>query len=1083
MANELQPLSILFQNRLFRIPDYQRGYAWKHEQLADFWEDLLNLHEDRYHYTGLLSLKSIGRKDVKSWDGDEWLLDAGHRPFHVVDGQQRLTTFSILVYEIAAFIKGLPENADKKDEEIFLGFESLLKIKEKYIVLKRPPQHIISTYLFGYEADNPSAKYLKYKVFEEPNGGKVDETYYTKNLMYAKNFFFDNLRALYNGEGIEAIERLYRKLTQKLMFNLHEIEDDYDVFVAFETMNNRGKRLTNLELLKNRLIYLTTLFDDKQLDSEDKTQLRHNINEAWKEVYHQLGRNQNAPLNDDEFLRAHWITYFRYSRKGGDDYIRFLLGKFSAKNVYEKHAPVQTVDEDIMLTDITSGEEDDSETQTAETEIQLVSKLAPKEIDDYVKSLQMLAEYWYYSFFPEESKFSDDEKLWIDRLNRIGIAYYRPLVATIMATAKDTDQQDRIALFKAIERFIFVEFRLGGFQANYQSSVYYNKSRDVLSGAVSLISVEESLDATVNNDMDSAIRSFLARTKKRLDSGVGYYGWHDLRYFLFEYEYENGVKNKLQKIGWKMFTHAEKDKVTIEHILPQTPTKWYWQNAYRMYDEDEIWTLSISLGNLLPLSQSINSSLQNDGFPDKKKPSNGRRGYANGSHSEIEVAQEDDWTAQNILNRGMSLLAFMESRWNIALTDEQKTELLHIEFVNDGREDVPEIPEDEADLTNTDLPETTRELEERHLRRFEFWSNFVNYCKSTGRGEDIASRKAGYADSYDVSVGSRDYHIFFQIHRQKTLRIGMYVYRPEDFERLEGRKQELEMAYGSSLDWYLSREKSVEKRILHSVDADVHDEALFPQHFQWLIAQFDKLIIALRKVDDLNYVINDKNAIRRGFRLFLNDRVPEYKAKDTLVSDAYFIDNNPEIFDYSFQEVLATRHIPDSYAVTLEAHFAKRGLTDPRSNTRGYIKSLELLLEYLGKDDELPAVPQNQQSDNDNDIGRTMVEVAYSIAKQVHNGTMGRSEGKDEIARRTNMNPGSASDYISAFLAMMDGVEYKRTLNELSTKYFVNQIRTDYGEAAYRTAINACAKHAKYYAALGRGRLAYVERIVAESKT
>ncbi|MBS3948990.1 MAG: hypothetical protein KGZ57_11975 [Dethiobacter sp.] len=34
---------------------------------------------------------------------------------------------------------------------------------------------------------------------------------------------------------------------------LHEIEDDYDVFVAFETMNNRGKKLTNLELLKNRL--------------------------------------------------------------------------------------------------------------------------------------------------------------------------------------------------------------------------------------------------------------------------------------------------------------------------------------------------------------------------------------------------------------------------------------------------------------------------------------------------------------------------------------------------------------------------------------------------------------------------------------------------------------------------------------------------------------------------------------------------------------------------------------------------------------------------------------------------------------
>lgn len=59
MANELQPLSLLFQNRLFRIPDYQRGYAWLQQQLVDFWDDLVNLQADRYHYTGLLSLKPL----------------------------------------------------------------------------------------------------------------------------------------------------------------------------------------------------------------------------------------------------------------------------------------------------------------------------------------------------------------------------------------------------------------------------------------------------------------------------------------------------------------------------------------------------------------------------------------------------------------------------------------------------------------------------------------------------------------------------------------------------------------------------------------------------------------------------------------------------------------------------------------------------------------------------------------------------------------------------------------------------------------------------------------------------------------
>jgi hypothetical protein len=853
MANELQSLSVLFQNRLFRIPDYQRGYAWKHEQLTDFWEDLLNLHEDRYHYTGLLSLKAVNRNNIKSWNGDEWILDIGYKPYHVVDGQQRLTTFSILINEIVSFVKALPENKDINDDDILLGDESIKEITERYI-LRRRKKNIITTYLFGYETDNPSANYLKYKVFNEPFGGTVFETYYTKNLKYAKTFFADNLTAMYQNEGIDAIERLYKKLTLRLMFNLHEIEDDYDVFVAFETMNNRGKKLTNLELLKNRLIYLTTLFDDTEIDKADKEQLRRNINDAWKEVYYQLGRNQNAPLSDDEFLRAHWITYFRYSRKAGDDYIKFLLAKFSAKKVFEKHTVTLSLEDEEILTDI---EEDDTDNDTlpiAEPETALVGKLTPKEINDYVNSLKALAEYWYYSYFPSDSSLNNNEKIWIDKLNRIGIGYFRPLVAAALSTEKITVATERIALFKAIERFIFVDFRLGGFQSNYQSSVYYNKARDISNGIASIPDVAAEIEQTVNSDMDSAINSFITRTNRRFDSGVGFYGWRDLRYFLFEYEYKKSVKANIEKVNWSMFTRVEKDKVTIEHILPQTPSKWYWRNMFRAYTADEIKLLSNSLGNLLPLSQSINSSLQNDSFSDKKNPSsNGGRGYINGSHSEIEVAAKQDWTAENILERGLSLLEFMEERWRLEFRGNSKMELLHIPFVNDEREVPPEIQE--VEITSGSIssdepkPTTTMELSDRHYRRFEFWSNFVKYCKAVGRDKDIASRKPSYNDAYDITLSNPDYYVFFQLYHQRILRIGIYVHRLESFTRLENEKAELESVYGSAFEWYTSRQKSVKKRILHSIDADVHNPELYTQHFEWLINQFDKLRYALETVD------------------------------------------------------------------------------------------------------------------------------------------------------------------------------------------------------------------------------------------
>ena len=166
----------------------------------------------------------------------------------------------------------------KKDDEIVLGYDTLKDVVAKYIYQSRPPMNQITTYLFGYEVDNPSADYLRYKIFDEPYSGTVNETYYTKNLKFAKSFFRENLTALYENEGIEGINNLYLKLTLKLMFNIHEIDDDYDVFVAFETMNNRGKKLTNLELLKNRLIYLTTLYSDEKFDEMEKSHLRKQIN-------------------------------------------------------------------------------------------------------------------------------------------------------------------------------------------------------------------------------------------------------------------------------------------------------------------------------------------------------------------------------------------------------------------------------------------------------------------------------------------------------------------------------------------------------------------------------------------------------------------------------------------------------------------------------------------------------------------------------------------------------------------------------------------------------------------------------------
>lgn len=861
MANELQSLSKLFQNRLFRIPDYQRGYAWQQSQLEDFWDDLINLQQDRYHYTGLLSLKSLGRKETEDWGSDLWMVNKGFKACHIVDGQQRLTTFVILLNEIICFVRKLDENKRKKNDEIVLGDDTLKDVVAKYIYQSRPPMNQITTYLFGYEVDNPSADYLRYKIFGEPYSGTVNETYYTKNLKFAKSFFRENLTALYENERIEGINNLYLKLTLNLMFNIHEIDDDYDVFVAFETMNNRGKKLTNLELLKNRLIYLTTLYSDEKFDEMEKSELRTKINDAWKEIYSQLGKNENDPLSDDDFLRAHWIIYFTYSRRKGDDYIRFLLDKFSAKNIFEKKTVrmSELPEGDVINTDYEEEDDvDNTETETIEVSKE-VSKLEPNEIADYVNSLKDMAKYWYDTFFPEESNnLTDDEKIWVDRLNRIGIGYFRPLVMVIIR--RDLPAAKRVEVFEVVERFLFICFRVGPFNSTFRSSEYYRAALSIHLQQMDIDDLIDKINKTINDNIEYARSSFVSKIEKHFDNMGGFYYWKSIKYFLYEYELHLAKKYNIDKVkvSREMFTKTEKDKVSIEHILPQTPTK-HWRNQFRQFNDKEIELLSCAIGNLLPLSQSINSALQNDCFEDKKtSKSKGRRGYQNGSHSEIEVSKETDWTAERIYERSKRLLQFMQERWKFSFNTDQLEKLVYVSFAVDGREVPQEIEKEEPEETDAVSKRSPKAVEhisggtELENQRIKFWTNFVDYCNQKGYGDTVALRKPSFDHWYTVPVGTADLHIDFNITRSKFLAILIYAENSDVFSRLESKKQKIEEVFGDKLDWYSSREKSNAKRILFKREADIFNPEKQYELFAWMLEKFDLLVDALISVDELD---------------------------------------------------------------------------------------------------------------------------------------------------------------------------------------------------------------------------------------
>lgn len=66
METTLQSLSKIFSERIFRIPDYQRGYAWTEKQLRDFWSDLVQLEKGKNHYVGVLTVENVPEKTYKN---------------------------------------------------------------------------------------------------------------------------------------------------------------------------------------------------------------------------------------------------------------------------------------------------------------------------------------------------------------------------------------------------------------------------------------------------------------------------------------------------------------------------------------------------------------------------------------------------------------------------------------------------------------------------------------------------------------------------------------------------------------------------------------------------------------------------------------------------------------------------------------------------------------------------------------------------------------------------------------------------------------------------------------------------------
>ncbi|GAA9891884.1 DUF262 domain-containing protein [Helicobacter pylori] len=589
---ELLDLDGVIEKGVFEIPSYQRGYAWQERQLKDFWNDLEHVSKlgDKFHYMHSLTLRELENEFENS-------------AFEIIDGQQRLATSLILLGLLA-------KTTQNKDP--------------KYSLINLEP--ILSYKYYGLSEAFRA-------ITEEENDLEAFKTsFYAKNLIEAYAFFKEKI----SDTPVETLEKMFDALIKKMLFSVVGLNDNrIDPFSSFETINNRGKDLSTLELLKNRLHFVAhKICDGKKLEK-----LQQEINDTYTLIYHDLRQFEDDHL--EGFLK-HFVAYY-YGEKG-DFKKRLLEMEFNAHKRY---------------TDNTNFNEE------------------YEKIDELLFYLSYSSKVWNFLHTLDEKSITlivdDNKKLEIEitpkmcgllekmrRLNALSENAFLPLLLsllTIQRAGKSANEQpyttkELEGLLEHLERFGFLIYGVAGKNTakNEWIELAFKAFRAFRYGEENIVieklpTLEKSFFNRQGNSGLELLEEYI-HSKKNTEK---WYQWGKaLNYLLYEYELHHNPETTL---------NFDSSIESIEHILPQKPDQGYSVKEKSWAKNPHV---VHALGNLLLISKNANSSLSNKPFEEKRKA------YLKGSYSEKEVAKNASFGVEQIKERSEKLLDFLIVHYHIA---------------------------------------------------------------------------------------------------------------------------------------------------------------------------------------------------------------------------------------------------------------------------------------------------------------------------------------------------------------------------------------------------------------------------------
>jgi uncharacterized protein with ParB-like and HNH nuclease domain len=546
-----------YSEKQFIIPIYQREYKWGRSNIERLIEDIeeIDINEpNQNHFLNSIVYSKIEENPHASYIGNRV------EKYHVIDGQQRLTTISLLLIAIRNFLKLY---GNKSEAE---------RINNQFLINQYIQEEELKTRLKLSEKDHDVYKKL---VLDHPLNDEDKKHKIYKNLKFFEKYIKENY------QNNEKLQILIQKFETRIDIIDTFLEKDDNPQKIFSSLNSTGVSLKDADLVKNFILM--------NLDSHQQKEL---FNVYWKEIEKNLLNESNL----DAFLQ-HFLTMK----------LKYVVSKSAVYEAFEK------------LYHSTNGE------------------------DEYIKSKKILEEMLRFSdIYKKLFLLEIDFKFPFSSLNLLKIESYFPLLMYIY----DKSQEDVLEVSKIIENYLIKRVIIGlppGKTKNVFVKVLKNLDESNLLG-----SIIESLKSETKQSrmplMSEIEEDIMVKPIYSNNSAA-------TKYILYKIEFFINSQNYTTTVAY--------DNLTIEHILPETEYSKLRDCWQENFDLESYERRLHTLGNLTLITQQMNSSIGNICFDNKKEV------YEKDTFNLTKnIAKKyDDWTEENIKERGKCLLDYIKKIW------------------------------------------------------------------------------------------------------------------------------------------------------------------------------------------------------------------------------------------------------------------------------------------------------------------------------------------------------------------------------------------------------------------------------------